>query len=146
MRFSVIRDGTRNAQAPWETLGRGYLDATGQKMRFFHGRGNCTCMFVFPISCILPSDLWSRQYILQQTFEHRAGETTSLVYDYVVRIHHHHVVFVDSFVTIDVNDNPMAPLAFWYAVSGRAEIQDLFHAESAIYSCKADGASVPLYM
>lgn len=49
MRFSVIRDGTRNAQAPWEILGRGYLDAGGQTMRFFHGRGKLyLCMFVVP--------------------------------------------------------------------------------------------------
>lgn len=58
----------------------------------------------------------------QHNVEYCVGETISLVYDYVIRIHHSHVVFVDSFVTIDVDDNPVAALAFWYAVSGRAEI------------------------
>lgn len=70
----------------------------------------------------------------------------SLVYDYVIRIHKSHFVFVDSLVTIDVNDNPMATLALWYAISGGTKIQDLARIESAVHSSKMSNGCIPLYM
>ncbi len=84
----------------------------------FLGRGNCTRMSVLYLVYLTVRSLAPTTPSKMPRRGLRRLYAVSVVYHHVIRIHSSHFVFVDSFVTIGVNNDPVAALTFWYPTSG----------------------------